>query len=57
MNDFKLDYEVPAKQKDLVTTMDYQTTNASLQTPIVQPMNNVKEVGPMPMTTGGQKLG
>lgn len=55
--DFKLDYDVPAKQKDLATTMDYQMTNSSLSQPI-QNMTDVKEVNPIqPMTTGGQKLG
>lgn len=54
--DFKLDYDVPAKQKDLATTMDYQMTNSSLSQPI-QNMTDVKEVPIQPMTTGGQKLG
>ena len=57
MNEYKLDYEVPAKQKDLATTMDYQITNSSLSQPI-QNQVDVKEVNPIqPMTTGGQKLG
>ena len=55
--DYKLDYEVPAKQKDLATTMDYQITNSSLAQQI-QNQVDVKEVNPIqPMTTGGQKLG
>ena len=55
--DYKLDYEVPAKQKDLATTMDYQITNSSLSQPI-QNQADVKEVKhtAQPMTTGGQKL-
>lgn len=55
--EYKLDYDVPARQKDLATTMDYQITNSSLSQPI-QSQVDVKEVNPIqPMTTGGQKLG
>ena len=57
MNGYKLDYDLPAKQKDLATMMDYQITNSSLSQPI-QNKVDVKEVNPIqPMTTGGQKLG
>lgn len=57
MNKYKLDYDLPAKQKDLATTLDYQMTNSSLSQPI-QNKVDVEEVNPIqPMTTGGQKLG
>lgn len=57
MNEYKLDYDLPAKQKDLATTIDYQMTNSSLSQSI-QNKVDAKEVNPIqPMTTGGQKLG
>lgn len=56
--EYKLDYDLPAKQKDLVTTMDYQNTNASLSQPEnVTPVetNNINVL--KPVTTGGERLG
>lgn len=57
--EYKLDYDLPAKQKDLATTMDYQNTNASLSQPanVAAPVetNNINVL--KPVTTGGERLG
>ena len=64
MNEYKLDYDLPAKQKDLATTMDYQNTNMALQQPNMEAMqssntNNLNtSLNPSlyTITTGGQRL-
>ena len=56
--EYKLDYDLPAKQKDLATTMDYQNTNASLSQPVnVAPVETNNTNVLKPVTTGGERLG
>lgn len=59
MNEYKLDYDLPAKQKDLATTMDYQNTNMALQQLNMEAMpsnTNNLNTSLSPITTGGQRL-
>lgn len=55
MNEYKLDYDVPAAQKDMTTVADYQQTNATLQTPSAALAQNTTN-SIAPMTTGGTRL-
>lgn len=56
MNEYKLDYDVPVAQKDMITLADYQQTNANLQVPYAQTAQTNTTNSIAPMTTGGTRL-
>jgi hypothetical protein len=56
--EYKLDYDIPAKQKDMNTVMSYQMTNAQMQQPQMPQVTNNADTSttPLPMTTAGERL-